>query len=94
MRERDRLFLILGVMVAVLVVSWMFWVSPERKTAAGLEAQVTSAQQSLATAQTQLQTAQANKSKRISSTIVHIVMVVTTAFALLDLSLLLTSGHH
>jgi hypothetical protein len=38
--------------------------------------------------------AQDNRTKRISSTIVHIVMLVTTAFALLDLSLLLTSGHH
>jgi hypothetical protein len=38
--------------------------------------------------------AQDNKTKRISGRIVHIVMLVTTAFALLDLSLLLTSGHH
>ncbi len=37
---------------------------------------------------------QANKTKRISGRIVQIVMLVTTAFALLDLSLLLTSGHH
>jgi hypothetical protein len=37
---------------------------------------------------------QANNTKRIGRRIVHIVMLATTAFALLDLSLLLTSGHH
>jgi hypothetical protein len=37
---------------------------------------------------------QAHKSKRISVRIVQIIMLLTTAFALLDLSLLLTSGHH
>jgi len=61
MRDRDRLFLIGGVMVAVLVVTWMFWVSPERKSAAALESQVATAQQSVATAQGQLQAAQSNK---------------------------------
>jgi hypothetical protein len=38
--------------------------------------------------------AQDIKTKRISGRIVHIVMLATCAFALLDLSLLLTSGHH
>jgi hypothetical protein len=37
---------------------------------------------------------QDNKTKRISGRIVHIIMLATTVFALLDLSLLLTSGHH
>lgn len=61
MRDRDRLLLIAGVVVAVLVVAWMFWVSPERKSAAALQQQVATAEQSLSTAQSQLQAAQANK---------------------------------
>lgn len=61
MRERDRFLLIGGVVLAVLVVSWMFWVSPERKAAAAAQAQVTSEKQTLSTAESQLQTAQASK---------------------------------
>ena len=63
MRERDRLILIVGVVVAVLIVTWMFWVSPERKAAASVEQQVSAAQSTLSTAQSQLATAQANKDK-------------------------------
>jgi hypothetical protein len=63
MRERDRLILIVGVVLAVLVATWMFWVSPERKAAASVEQQVASAQSTLSTAESQLQTAQSNKAK-------------------------------
>jgi hypothetical protein len=63
MRERDRLLLTGGVVIAVLIVVWMFVVSPERKSASDAKAQVAAAQQSLASAQSQLATAQGNKQK-------------------------------
>jgi len=63
MRDRDRLILIGAVVVAVLVVSWMFWVSPERKKAATVHDQVATAQQTLSTAQTQLSSAQTSKAQ-------------------------------
>jgi hypothetical protein len=37
---------------------------------------------------------QANNTKRISNRIVQVIMLATTAFALFDLSLLITSLHH
>jgi type II secretion system (T2SS) protein M len=67
MQGRDRMLLIGGVVIALLVVTWMFWVSPERKKAADLAAQVTQAQQSLTTAQSQLAAAQASKAKYASA---------------------------
>jgi Tfp pilus assembly protein PilO len=67
MRERDRLILIGGVVVAVLVVAWMFWVSPERKQATSVHAQVATAQQTLSTAQSQLAAAQGSKAQYASA---------------------------
>jgi hypothetical protein len=67
MQGRDRMLLIAGVVLAVLVATWMFWVSPERKKAADVAAQVTQAQQSLNTAQSQLAAAQASKAKYASA---------------------------
>jgi hypothetical protein len=63
MRERDRLLLIGGVVAAVLVVTWMFWVSPERKSAATAKAAVGAAQTALDTAQSQVATAEASKAR-------------------------------
>ena len=37
---------------------------------------------------------QANNTKRISNRIVQVIMLATSAFALFDLSLLITSLHH
>jgi hypothetical protein len=37
---------------------------------------------------------QANHTKQISNRFVHVIMLATTAFALFDLSLLITSLHH
>ncbi len=67
MKVRDRLLLIAGVVLAVLVATWMFWVSPERKAAAAVAAQVTQAQQTLQTAQSQLATAETSKAKYASA---------------------------
>jgi len=61
MRPRDRFFLIgLGVL-AMLVVVYMFWVSPERKSAASLEAEVATAQSALSQAQQSFSSAASNK---------------------------------
>ncbi len=67
MQARDRLLLTAGVVLAVLVATWMFWVSPERKAAAAVAAQVTQAQQTLQTAQSQLATAETSKAKYASA---------------------------
>jgi len=67
MRERDRLILIGGVVVAVLVVAWMFWVSPERKSAATVHGQVATAEQTLSSAQSQLASAQSSKGQYASA---------------------------
>ncbi len=61
MSERDRLVLIVCVVLASLVATWMFVVSPERQAAASVSTQVSQAQQTLSTAQSSLGTALASK---------------------------------
>jgi type II secretory pathway pseudopilin PulG len=54
MTTRDRLVLMTIVVLGVLAAGWMLGVSPERKKAAKLDAEVSTAQATLATAQGQL----------------------------------------
>lgn len=61
MRQRDRVFLIGLGALAVLVVVYMFWVSPEKKNASALNAQVAAAQSALTTAQQSYSSAASNK---------------------------------
>lgn len=67
MSERDRLVLIAAVVLGVLVCTWMFVVSPERKSASAADQAVAAAQQTLTTAQTALGTAQTSKARYASS---------------------------
>lgn len=63
MTTRDRLVLMAVVVLGVLAAGWMLGVSPERKKAAKLDAEVSTAQATLATAQGQLAEAQGAQSQ-------------------------------
>ena len=63
MTRRDRMVLIVVVLVAVLGAAWMLVVSPERKQATQLEAQVTAAQTQLASAEGKVANAHAAQSQ-------------------------------
>jgi hypothetical protein len=60
---RDRLVLIAVLVLAVLAGGWMLLVSPERKMAAKLDAEVGTAQQQLSSAQQQLAEAQGDQAQ-------------------------------
>jgi hypothetical protein len=63
MTMRDRLVLMTVVVLGVLAAGWMLGVSPEREKAAKLDAEVSAAQTTLATAQGQLAEAQGAQSQ-------------------------------
>jgi hypothetical protein len=63
MTGRDRIVLIVVVMLAVLGAGWMLVVSPERKKANGLVSQVSTAQSALSSAESQLASARAAESQ-------------------------------
>lgn len=63
MTARDRIVVAVLVTVAVLVVMWMAVVSPERKQAAQLASEVSSAQSQLQSAESQLSSASAAQSQ-------------------------------
>jgi len=67
MTGRDRIVVIVIVVVALLGAGWMMLVSPERKEAASLETQVSQARSQLATAQGQLTEAKAAQAKYASA---------------------------
>jgi type II secretory pathway pseudopilin PulG len=58
MTTRDRIVLMVVVVLGVLAAGWLLGVSPEREKAAKLDSEVSAAQQQLATAQSQLSEAQ------------------------------------
>ncbi len=63
MTTRDRLVMMGVLVLGVLAAGWMLGVSPERQKAAKLDAEVSAAQTTLATAQTQLTEAQGAQSQ-------------------------------
>ncbi|HEY4812464.1 MAG TPA: type 4a pilus biogenesis protein PilO, partial [Solirubrobacteraceae bacterium] len=63
MTGRDRIVVIVVVLVAVLGAAWMLVVSPERKQASGLNAQVSAAQAQLASADSAVANARAAQSQ-------------------------------
>ncbi len=63
MTGRDRIVLMAVIVVAVLGAGWMLVVSPERKKASSLGAEVTSAQATLSTAEGELSKARAAQSQ-------------------------------
>jgi Tfp pilus assembly protein PilO len=67
MTGRDRIVLIVVVMLAVLGGAWMLVVSPERKEASKLNAQVASAKAELASAESQLSGARAAQTQYASA---------------------------
>ncbi len=67
MTARDRIVLIVVVLLAVLGGGWMLVVSPERKQASKLTAQVESAKAALATAETELSGARAAQTQYASA---------------------------
>ena len=72
MTGRDRIVIIVGAVLAILVAAWMVVVSPEREQASKVGAQVASAQTQLTTAEGQLasaRTAQSQYAKAYASVV-------------------------
>jgi Tfp pilus assembly protein PilO len=67
MTGRDRMVLIVIVLLALIGAGWVLVVSPERKKANSLDAQVTAAQSALSTAEGKLADAKSDESKYASA---------------------------
>jgi Tfp pilus assembly protein PilO len=81
MSGRDRLMIIAAACIAVVIVAWVMFVSPERKKAKEASAEVASAQSKLSAARGQLGSAKAAQAKYAASygTIVNLGKAVPTS---------------